>query len=39
VPHLDEAAILLFGTSARLRRKLARATRHSGSQEATAPNS
>jgi flavin-dependent dehydrogenase len=39
VPHLDEAAILLFGASARLRRKLARATRHSGSQEATAPNS
>ena len=36
VPHLDEAAILLFGTSSRLRRKLARATRHSSSHEATA---
>ena len=36
VPHLDEAAILLFGTSSRLRRKLARATRHSTSREATA---
>jgi flavin-dependent dehydrogenase len=36
VPHLDEAAILLFGTSARIRRKLARATRHSTSPEATA---
>jgi flavin-dependent dehydrogenase len=29
VPHLAGAAIALFGTSARLRRKLARATRHS----------
>ena len=38
VPHLDEAAILLFGTSSRLRRKLARATRHSTSHEATASN-
>lgn len=36
VPHLDEAAILLFGTSSRLRRKLARATRHSSSHEVTA---
>ncbi|HEV2828018.1 MAG TPA: NAD(P)/FAD-dependent oxidoreductase [Pyrinomonadaceae bacterium] len=34
VPYLDEAAILLFGTSAHLRRRLARATRHSGSAEA-----
>ncbi len=29
VPHLAEAAIWFFGTSSRLRRKLARATRHS----------
>lgn len=29
VPYLDEAAILLFGTSSRMRRKLARATRQS----------
>ena len=36
VPHLDEAAILFFGTSSRLRRKLARATRRSTSREATA---
>jgi flavin-dependent dehydrogenase len=36
VPHLDEAAILLFGASSRLRRKLARATRHSTSREARA---
>ncbi|MGH9932352.1 MAG: NAD(P)/FAD-dependent oxidoreductase [Pyrinomonadaceae bacterium] len=36
-PHLAEAAILLFGTSSRLRRKLARATRHSSSREARAP--
>lgn len=36
VPHLDEAAIILFRTSARLRRKLARATRHSSSAAATA---
>jgi hypothetical protein len=28
VPHLDEAAILFFGTSAYLRRRLARATRN-----------
>lgn len=34
VPHLDEAAILLFGASAHLRRRLARATRHSGNAEA-----
>jgi flavin-dependent dehydrogenase len=39
VPQLDEAAILLFGTSSRLRRKLARATRNSSSQEATASGS
>jgi flavin-dependent dehydrogenase len=37
VPHLAEAAILFFGTSSRLRRKLARATRHSSSREITAP--
>lgn len=36
VPHLDEAAIFLFGLSSQLRRKLARATRHSTSREATA---
>jgi flavin-dependent dehydrogenase len=36
VPHLDEATILFFGTSSRLRRKLARATRHSTSPEGTA---
>jgi flavin-dependent dehydrogenase len=36
VPHLHDAAILLFGTSSRLRRKLARATRHSGRQAARA---
>jgi flavin-dependent dehydrogenase len=36
VPHLDEAAIFLFGASSHLRRKLARATRHSTSPEATA---
>jgi flavin-dependent dehydrogenase len=36
VPHLDEAAILFFGVSSRLRRKLARATRHSTSSDATA---
>jgi flavin-dependent dehydrogenase len=39
VPHLAEAAILFFGTSSRLRRKLARATRHSSSREVTAPGS
>lgn len=33
VPHLDEAAILFLGNSSRLRRKLARATRHSTSRE------
>jgi flavin-dependent dehydrogenase len=37
VPHLDEAAILLCGLSAHLRRKLARATRQSASHEANAP--
>ena len=36
-PHLAEAAILFFGTSSSLRRKLARATRHSSSREAKAP--
>lgn len=36
VPHLDEAAIILFGTSAQLRRRLARATRHSDGAEARA---
>jgi flavin-dependent dehydrogenase len=36
VPHLDEIAILLFGTSSGLRRKLARATRQSTSPDATA---
>ena len=35
-PHLAEAAILFFGTSSSLRRKLARATRHSSSREAKA---
>ena len=35
-PNLAEAAILLSGTSSTLRRKLARATRHSGSQEVRA---
>jgi flavin-dependent dehydrogenase len=35
-PHLAEAAILLFGASSRLRRKLARATRNSGSRNASA---
>lgn len=33
VPHLDEAAILFLGNCTRLRRKLARATRHSTSGE------
>jgi flavin-dependent dehydrogenase len=33
VPHLDAAAILLFRTSARLRRRLARATRQSNRAE------
>ena len=33
VPHLDEAAILFLGNSSRLRRKLARATRHSTNRE------
>ena len=36
VPHLDEAAIFLFGLSSQLRRKLARATRHSTDREANA---
>jgi flavin-dependent dehydrogenase len=35
VPHLAEAAILFFGSSSHLRRKLARATRHSSSREVT----
>jgi flavin-dependent dehydrogenase len=38
VPHLDEAAILLFGRSSHLRRKLARATRHSNRRDATVAN-
>jgi len=33
VPHLDAAAILLFRTSARLRRRLARATRQSSNAQ------
>jgi flavin-dependent dehydrogenase len=33
VPHLDEAAIFLFGTSSRLRRRLARATRQTSHGE------
>ena len=37
-PHLAEAAILFFGASSRLRRKLARATRHSSSRDARAAN-
>ena len=37
-PHLAEAAILFFGTSSRLRRKLARATRHSSGREAKTSN-
>ncbi len=36
VPRLAEAAILFFGASSRIRRKLARATRHSSSREARA---
>ncbi|MGI8837629.1 MAG: NAD(P)/FAD-dependent oxidoreductase [Pyrinomonadaceae bacterium] len=36
VPHLAEGAILVFGASAKLRRKLARATRHAKSREAHA---
>lgn len=38
-PHLAEAAILLCGTSAHLRRKLARATRHSTRREISASSS
>jgi len=38
-PHLAEAAILLCGTSAHLRRKLARATRHSTRREIGASSS
>jgi flavin-dependent dehydrogenase len=34
VPHLPDAAILLFGASDHWRRKLARATRHANSSEA-----
>ena len=33
IPYLDEAAILFLGNSSRLRRKLARATRHSTNRE------
>jgi flavin-dependent dehydrogenase len=36
VPYLADIAILLFGGSTRLRRKLARATRHASSREAPA---
>ena len=39
VPRLDEAAILFLGNSAHLRRKLARATRHSFSRAAGVSNS
>jgi flavin-dependent dehydrogenase len=39
VPHLAEVAIRFFGTSAALRRKLARATRRSGSREIRASGS
>jgi flavin-dependent dehydrogenase len=37
IPHLAEAAILVFGASARLRRQLARATRHASGHHARAP--
>ena len=37
VPRLAETAMLLFGTSARLRRRLARATRQSGGRQVRAP--
>jgi flavin-dependent dehydrogenase len=36
VPHLAEAAILIFGASARLRRKLARATRRANNSQSPA---
>ncbi|MEO7969925.1 MAG: NAD(P)/FAD-dependent oxidoreductase [bacterium] len=36
VPHLAEAAILIFGGSANLRRKLARATRRANNSQSTA---
>ncbi|HZE63144.1 MAG TPA: NAD(P)/FAD-dependent oxidoreductase [Pyrinomonadaceae bacterium] len=36
VPYLAETAILLFGASTRLRRRLARATRHANQQKARA---
>lgn len=36
VPHLAESAILIFGTSAHLRRKLARATRRTNSGQSPA---
>jgi flavin-dependent dehydrogenase len=36
VPHLAEAAVLVFGTSARLRRKLARATRNANNSQSPA---
>ncbi|MDQ1638288.1 MAG: hypothetical protein QOF62_1627 [Pyrinomonadaceae bacterium] len=36
VPHLAEAAILIFGASAHLRRKLARATRRANDSQSTA---
>jgi menaquinone-9 beta-reductase len=37
VPHLAEAAILVFGASVRLRRKLARATRRTNRSQSPAP--
>jgi flavin-dependent dehydrogenase len=37
VPRLADAAIFLFGLSSRLRRKTARATRHSSNREVIAP--
>ncbi|MBA2704992.1 MAG: NAD(P)/FAD-dependent oxidoreductase [Blastocatellia bacterium] len=39
VPHLAESAILIFGTSAHLRRKLARATRRTNSGQSPASSS
>jgi len=39
VPYLDEAAILFFGMSSRLRRKLAQATRQSHAGQARVPES
>ncbi len=39
VPHLAEAAILIFGASANLRRRLARATRRANNTQSPAPTS